>query len=145
MEIFEIINKILSEKNISKREFAQRLIALEPKSNRTGEVISETIIYSYLSGKTAIKAELMPYISDVLGIPEQFLFEESQKSRMKMLKYICQNLSKQEELYLQSVVMKCKDSALEPQVAQLLKYAPPPFLNKIKESLKNIKDITDKV
>lgn len=144
MEIFEVINTILAKKNISKREFAQKLIALEPKSNRTGEVISETIIYSYLSGKTAIKSYLLPYISDVLGVPEQFLFEETQKSRMKILRHVCQNLSSQEKLYLESVISKHNESALEPQVAHLLKYAPHPFLEKIKNSLQEIKNITDK-
>lgn len=144
MEIFEVINTILAKKNISKREFAQKLIALEPKSNRIGEVISETIIYSYLSGKTAIKSYLLPYISDVLGVPEQFLFEETQKSRMKILRHICQNLSSREKLYLESVISKHNESALEPQVAYLLKYAPHPFLEKIKNSLQEIKNITDK-
>ena len=79
MEVFEIINHILEEKHMTKREFAQRLIALEPKSNRTGEVISENIVYAYLSGKTAIKSFLIPYIADVLGVPEQLLFEENTK------------------------------------------------------------------
>lgn len=144
MEIFEAINAILLKKNISKREFAQKLIALEPKSNRTGEIISETIIYSYLSGKTAIKAYLLPYISDVLGIPEQFLFNEDQKSRMKTLRHICQNLSSGEKLYLESIMLKYNESTLEPQVAHLLKYAPQPFLEKIKDSLQEIKNITDK-
>ena len=40
MEVFEAINNILEEKKISKREFVTKLIALEPKSNRTGEIIS---------------------------------------------------------------------------------------------------------
>ncbi len=86
MEVFEVINNILEEKNMTKREFAQRLIALEPKSNRIGEIISENIVYSYLSGQTAIKTYLIPYISDVLGVPEQFLFEENPKVRKKLLK-----------------------------------------------------------
>jgi hypothetical protein len=77
MEVFEVINNILNENNMTKREFAQKLIALEPKSNQTGEIISENIVYSHLSGHTAIKTYLIPYISDVLGIPEQFLFEEN--------------------------------------------------------------------
>jgi len=48
MEVFEVINNILSDKKMTKREFAQKLIALAPRSNRTGEIISENIIYSYL-------------------------------------------------------------------------------------------------
>jgi len=49
MEIYERINELLIIKKMTKREFARKLINLQPISNRTGEVISESIIYSYLS------------------------------------------------------------------------------------------------
>ncbi len=142
MEIFELINKILEEKKISKREFAQKLIALEPKSNRTGETISENIVYSCLSGHTAIKAYLIPYISDVLGVPEQVFFEENKKTRMRLLKYLLKNLSKEEENYIKIALNKNKNEDIQSEILELLKYAPQPMLVKIKNSLKEIKNIT---
>ena len=140
MEVFEVINKVLNEMHMTKREFVQRLIALEPKSNRTGEILSENIIYSYLNGKTAIKAYLIPYISDVLGIPEQFLFEETPKIRKKLLQYLLETLTKDELDYLSSHIDK--SSSLPIDLTGLLQYAPPPLLIKIEDSLKKIKNIT---
>ena len=44
MEIYERINELLIIKKMTKREFARKLINLQLISNRTGEVISESII-----------------------------------------------------------------------------------------------------
>ena len=140
MEVFEVINNILDEKNMTKREFAQKLIALEPKSNRTGEIISENIIYSYLSGQTAIKAFLIPYISDVLGVPEQFMFEENKKVRKRLLKYLASSLNDEEYDYLLNNIKN--DLALSNKIFKLLQFAPKPFLQKLEASLQKIKNIT---
>lgn len=145
MEVFEIINNILADKQITKREFAQKLIALEPKSNRTGEIISENIVYSYLSGHTAIKAYLIPYISDVLGIPEQFLFEENQKVRMRMIRHLLKELSEEERVYLETALNRDKNVDMQHDILKLIKYAPEPLLSKITVSLQKIKDITKNV
>ena len=141
MEVFEIINKLLEERGLTKREFARKLIALEPKSNRTGEVISENIIYAYLSGKTSIQSYLIPYISDVLGVPEQFLFEENPKVRKKLLQYLCNTLSKEEYAYINDKLPK--EITLTKELSELLAYAPPPLIQKLEISLKKIKEITD--
>jgi transcriptional regulator with XRE-family HTH domain len=74
VEVWEKINYILVEKNISKREFANKLTALEPKLKLTGETPSEYTILGYLYGKREIKIELIPYIAEVLGVEEQDLF-----------------------------------------------------------------------
>jgi len=145
MEVFEIINNILTDKQMSKRKFAQKLILLEPKSNRTGEIISENIVYSYLSGHTAIKAYLIPYISDVLGIPEQFLFEESQKVRMRMIRHLFKELSEEERVYLETALNRDKNVDMQHDILEFIKYAPEPLLNKITVSLQKIKDITRNV
>lgn len=142
MEIFELINNILIEKKVSKREFAQKLIALEPKSNRTGEIISENIIYSYLSGKTAIKAYLIPYISDVLGVSEQFLFSENEQTRMKIIKHLCKNLSEKEKSYLLNAIDSDGSIDSANEVLSLIQYAPKPLLTKILTSLKSIEKIS---
>jgi len=75
MKVSEKINYLLEEKNMSKREFARKLLSLEPKLDRTGKAPSESTIYGYLNGGREIKIELIPYIADVLKIKEQDLFE----------------------------------------------------------------------
>ncbi len=142
MEIYEKISYFIELNKMSKKEFAQKLVVLEPKSTKTGETISEKIVYSYLSGHTAIKAYLIPYISDVLGVPEQFLFEESENVRMKMIRYICQDLSEEEENYLQTTLNNDKNIDSQNEILKLIKYAPQPLLSKMEKSLLNIKKIT---
>lgn len=75
MQVKDKIYYILEEQNLSKREFAQKLLNLEPKLNSTGKSPSESTIYGYLNGRREIKIELIPYIAEVLGIKEQELFE----------------------------------------------------------------------
>ena len=74
MEVWEKINYLLEEKKISKQEFANRLISLEPKLKRTLETPSSQTILGYLYGKRELKVELIPYIAEVLGVSEQELF-----------------------------------------------------------------------
>jgi transcriptional regulator with XRE-family HTH domain len=59
---------------MSKREFADRLAALAPKLQLTGETPSYQTVLGYLYGKRKIKIELIPYIAEVLGVDEQELF-----------------------------------------------------------------------
>jgi transcriptional regulator with XRE-family HTH domain len=119
MEIYERINILLIEQNMSKREFANKLIDLKPISNRTGEVISESIIYSYLSGATAIKAYLIPYISEVLNVSIDTLFNDN------------------------NVVICNKNNLIKKQIIELINYAPDCILIKILNVLKEIKRIHD--
>jgi transcriptional regulator with XRE-family HTH domain len=79
MEVYERINKILKQQNLSKREFATRLRNLEPRLKTTGEAPNEKTIYGYLSGHTSIAIELIPYIADALGIEEQSLFTDTNR------------------------------------------------------------------
>ena len=144
MEIFEVINKILDDKRMSKREFAQKLIALEPKSNRTGETISESIVYSYLTGKTAIKSFLIPYIAEVLDIPEQLLFEDTPKVRRRLIQYLASNLTPEEKDYLQATINSNGNVEIQNIIGELIQYAPEPMLKKIEQSLQDIKDMTKK-
>ncbi len=74
MEVWEKINYLLDEKRISKKDFADRLVALSPKLKRTDEAPSSQTILGYLYGKREIKIELIPYIAEVLGVSEQELF-----------------------------------------------------------------------
>jgi len=74
MDIIDKINYIIKEKNISKKDFANQLQALEPKLKRTGNIPNIQTIYGYLNGKRELKVELIPYIAEVLNIQEQELF-----------------------------------------------------------------------
>lgn len=76
MEIYEKINFILKERNVTKRWFAKRLRELEPKLKSTGEIPTEKAIYGYLNGASNIKIELIPYITEVLHIDETELFTQ---------------------------------------------------------------------
>lgn len=74
MNVADKINYLLEEKGISKREFAQKLLSLNPALDRTGKAPSESTIYGYLNGGREIKIELVPYIAETLNISEQELF-----------------------------------------------------------------------
>ena len=74
MEVWEKINYLLEKKKMSKQDFANRLIELEPRLKRTSETPSIQTILGYLYGKRELKVELIPYIAEVLGVSEQELF-----------------------------------------------------------------------
>jgi len=74
MEIIDKINYLIKEKSLQKKDFVYKLQSLEPKLKSTGNIPSEQTIYGYLNGKRELKVELIPYIAEVLGVPEQELF-----------------------------------------------------------------------
>jgi transcriptional regulator with XRE-family HTH domain len=74
MNVADKINYLLEEKGITKREFAQKLLSLNPILDRTGKAPSESTIYGYLNGGREIKIELIPYIAETLNVTEQELF-----------------------------------------------------------------------
>lgn len=74
MEVWEKINYLLVEKGISKKDFVDKLIALEPRLKQTGEIPSIQTFYRYLNNQREIKVELIPYIAEALNISEQELF-----------------------------------------------------------------------
>jgi transcriptional regulator with XRE-family HTH domain len=74
MEVWEKVNYLIEEKKMTKQEFANKLIMLEPKLKRTSEVPSVQTILGYLYGKRELKVELLPYIAEVLKVNEQELF-----------------------------------------------------------------------
>jgi len=148
MELYERINLILKEKELTKKEFAKKLVSLEPKSSRTGEIISEKIVYFYLSGKTVINPNLIPYIAEVLDITEQELFDSTSKTRKRCFKYFLQNAPKDELEYFSGfinskiqnnvnlnfgqIIMSSQttNEKLE-KFSELLKYAPNDFIDKV--------------
>ena len=145
MEVYEQINLLIEEKGLTKREFAKRLIALEPKSKRTGETMSEKAVYAYLSGKSVINADLIPYIADTLQVSEQSLFVENEKTRVRLIKHLLESLSDKEK----KVIEKFYVDALMPErygdIVTLLPYASQSILEKIEQSLLEMKSISEKI
>lgn len=85
--------------NLSKA-FSLKLIELEPKLRNTGEVPTiNASLYSYLSGDVSLRVELIPYIAEVLDIPEQILFDDSNRARMK-IQNIIEDINSQERNFL---------------------------------------------
>lgn len=88
MKVVERINEILKEKNMSKKELANRLINLGMKANKTGEIPTLSSIYAYLNGNIDIKADMIPFIADALGVFEQELFMDKKEKNLKILSKI---------------------------------------------------------
>lgn len=85
MKVVDRINEILKAKNISKKELANRLIDLDMRTNKTGESPAKSSIYAYLNGNIEIKADMIPYIAEALGIYEQEIFSHSHKESTRIL------------------------------------------------------------
>ena len=148
MEMHERINLLLKEKNLSKKEFAIKLRNLEPKLNNTLEIPSEKSIYAYLNGRVSIRIELIPYIAEVLEIPEQFLFDDSSRARKIFLKHILKDISNEEKELLKSKICPEQNQKIDiskdrfHNINDLLVYAPEIFLENLENTLKNYKDLT---
>lgn len=148
MEIYEKINLLLKEKKMNKKEFSLRLIELEPKLKSTGEKPTLKAMYAYLSGDVALKIELIPYIAEVLNIPEQSLFDDSGRARKIYLRHILASITSEEKEIITSEL--CKDNSSKINTLQdkfytiqdLLVYAPNLFLNELENTLKEYKDLT---
>ncbi|TKX31489.1 helix-turn-helix domain-containing protein [Campylobacter estrildidarum] len=91
MKVVDRINEILKEKNISKKELANRLINLGMKANKTGEIPTLSSIYAYLNGNIDIKADMIPFIADALGIFEQELFSDKKEENFKIINKLYKN------------------------------------------------------
>jgi len=122
VEVYEKINYLITEKKITKQDFIKKLIELEPRLKRTGEVPSPSTINGYLYGKREIKIELIPYIAEVLGVSEQELFSFD-------LEYSCNNN------YRQSKEVR--------EIVHNLQYAPNTVIQNFKEQLAKYKALHD--
>ena len=154
--IYENINKLIKKKGLTKKEFAEKLINLKPNVNRIGETPSLSAIYAYLNGSSSIKADLIPYIAEVLGVTEQEIFDISKESRKKCFKYFLENATKEELEYFNNflnsqinnihinygkIVMNSKN--YQDEIIELLEYAPKPLIDKFIKKLQEIKEFTD--
>ncbi len=144
---------------MNKKEFAQKLIDLQPTVSRIGETPSVSAIYGYLNGRINIPIELIPYISELLDVTVQELFDTSPKSRKKCFKYFIENADYQELEYfnnfinsqitnnvninygkvvMNSNILKSKDEKIENFII-LLEYAPANFMDKVLAKLEEYK------
>ena len=130
MKVVQRINEILQEKNISKRELAKRLINLDMKASRTGEIPTESSIYAYLNGNIEIKADMLPFIANALGVFEQDFFSDDKRQNDKILK----RLYGDDELNY-----KYRD------IIELLEYLSPKSLEILKGSLEQNKQNVEKL
>lgn len=131
MQIYEKINEILKSKNLSKKDFANEFLKLNPTLKSTGEVPSMPTIYNYLNGTREIKVELIPYIAETLNICEQELFLEDQNMDEFLINFI-----KTYEFKGQNKEAKFI------YILKLLNYASQPLLDKIIKSLEENRDKT---
>jgi len=150
MEAYEKINLLLKEYKISKKDFAIKLRAIEPKLKSTFEIPSEKTIYAYLNGRIGLKIELIPYIAEVLQIPEQLLFDDSSRTRKIYLNHLLKNITSEEVELLKSRLCDEKQPiSTVPKdrmhkIQDLLQYAPEMFLQQLENTLKEYKDLTMK-
>ena len=122
MQVYEKVNYLITEKNMTKKEFVDKLISLEPKLRLSGETPSVQTIYRYLSGKRELKIELIPYIAEVLEVTEQELF------------------SFDIEYASEYNIRYSKDIR---EILELLQYAPKPMIEHIKSTLQKFKVVYD--
>ncbi|TLD96818.1 XRE family transcriptional regulator [Helicobacter jaachi] len=74
MKVVDRINEILKAKKMSKKELVERLINLDMKANKTGEIPAKSSLYAYLNGNIELKADMIPFIAEALDVCEQELF-----------------------------------------------------------------------
>ena len=144
MEVYERINLLIQEKSITKRDFARLLISLEPKSKRTGEIMSEKAVYAYLSGASVINSDLIPYIAEALDVSEQSLFSDDAKTRKRLLKYLLESLSKEEKKTIEKFYIDNLIPAPYREIIELLPHASESLLTRVRHSLLEMKKISEK-
>lgn len=160
IKVYENIVTIIKNKGLTRKEFANRLINLQPNVNRIAETPTLSTIYGYLNGRINIPIDLIPYIAEVLNVTEQELFDTSAKTRKKCFKYFLENASKEELEYFndfintqinnsininyENVIMSTKSQNEKVEkIIELLEYAPNKFVDNILEKLHQFKKITN--
>ncbi len=125
--VVDKILEILKNNKITKKEFATKLIDLNPKVGIKSEPPSQRTIYLYLQGKREIKADLIPYIAEVLHINEQELFRNN---------YDALHVSEP------TIQYKTTKNTLEHELIDLLPYVPEAMIKTFIQKAKDVKNIT---
>lgn len=124
MKVVERINEILKEKNLSKKQLANRLIDLGLRANKTGEIPTISSIYAYLNGNIELKADMIPFIAEALGVYEQELFKADSQRILR-------------RFYAQDPTL-----AKYNHIVELLEYISPKSLETLEKTLINHKNKT---
>lgn len=81
-----------------------------------------------------------------MDIPEQLLFDDTQRTRKKFLKHILETLSSEEKSILKTKI--CDDKSAKPvaldrfyKIQDMLIYAPDIFLDKLEATLKEYREL----
>lgn len=153
MEVYEKLNDILKIRGMTKKDFASQLIAKDVKLKNTGEVPSEKVIYAYLSGRIALRVELIPSIVEILNITEQALFNDSEAIHVKLLHHILRNPS-EIELQTASILLQQRNqSEKHPfpedyqlnRIQELISFAPLRTVEKIISILERYKNMFEEL
>ena len=131
--VYERINEILKEKNISKKDFAKRLINLDAELKSTDNAPSLSTIYNYLNGNREIKADMIPFIAVALDVSEQELFFQNEKDIEKFYRKMLLNDN------ATSIFSKSISSRIL-KLISLASYAPEPLLDRIIVTLETNKN-----
>ena len=123
MEIYEKINYLIEEKKMTKKEFVDKVIELEPRLKNSGESPSIQTIYRYLNGSRELKVEILPYFAEVLGVKEQEFFEFD-------IEFSSENNIKQSKEFR--------------EILNLLPYLPTKALQELKSRLQEYKKLYEK-
>ena len=123
MEIYEKINYLIEEKKMTKKEFVDKVIELEPRLKNSGESPSIQTIYRYLNGSRELKVEILPYFAEVLGVKEQEFFEFD-------IEFTSENNIKQSKEFR--------------EILNLLPYLPTKSLKKLKSRLQEYEKLYEK-
>ena len=149
LTIQETINKLIKQKGMSKKEFAQKLINLKPLVNRIGKVPSISTIYSYLNGRINIPVELISYVADILDVSEQEIFDTSSKAKKCYKRrieffstFINSQIQNNVNVNYDKIILNAKSSDEKIDLfANLLKYAPIDFIDNAINKLQEYKKL----
>lgn len=100
--MYKIINKILKERKISKKDFAKNVINREPILKRTKEVPTIQAIYKYLDGTREPEKSVVEAMIDVLDITAIDLFENAKKRKQQILKSELKNPAQETQILLEN-------------------------------------------
>ena len=151
METYKKINRLISKKNMTKREFSRILRQKSPILKSTGEVPSEKTIYKYLDGNLSLPIELISSIAETLNIGEQELFDNSLDAKLRFCKYVMKSSNDVELKHihkcyengflLKKDIFESADDDVK-RLFEIIEFAPKPL---IKETIKKIEKIKNTV
>jgi len=98
--MYKIINKLLKERGISKKDFANEVIKREPILKRTKEVPTVKTMYSYLDGTREPDKSVIQAMIDVLDITAIELFDNKEKQKQKIVKEALKNPSQETQRFI---------------------------------------------